>query len=227
MSDSAALPDNVVRLIVGGKEGKLTTPAGDQVPVRVFERGGDQLMLVLMLEADEWLQAGSEEQFALEYVSNQGLVRFVGEGVLEGRDLVRFTVATDGEVVQRRDYVRVEAAQPVVLGFAPGEAAINAHAIDVSGGGMLLSGADSLLLDSTVRFSLLLGPRNPPIEGRGHIVRSDVRGRRGLVFDDISSADRQRLIHFVFECQRLALAKTKSSRNASVQQLPSRRANPS
>ena len=227
MSESAGLPDNVIRLIVGGKEGKLTTSTGEQVPVRVFERGGDQLVLVLMLAADEKLRAGTKGQLAVEYVSNQGLVRFVGEGELEGRDLVRFTVVADGEVVQRRDYVRVEAVQPVVLGFAPGEAAINAHAIDVSGGGMLLTGADSLPLDSTVRFSLLLGTQTPPIEGRAKVVRSDVRGRRGLVFDDISSADRQRLIHFVFECQRAALAKTKSSRNASVQQLPSRRANPS
>jgi c-di-GMP-binding flagellar brake protein YcgR len=114
-----------------------------------------------------------------------------------------------------------------VLGFAPGQEAIHAHAIDVSGGGMLLSGADSLPLDSTVRFSLRLGAQTPPIEGRAHVVRSDVRGRRGLVFDDITSADRQRLIHYVFEGQRVALAKTKSSGNASVQQLPSRRATPS
>ena len=29
----------VIRLNVGGKEGKLTTPVGSHIPVRVYERG--------------------------------------------------------------------------------------------------------------------------------------------------------------------------------------------
>jgi hypothetical protein len=225
MSDAAGLPDNVVRLITGGKEGKLTTPDGEQVPVRVFERG-DQLVLVLMLEAGEDLQHGSTEPLSLEYVSTRGLIRFSGEATLEGRDLVRFRVAAEQEVVQRREFVRVDAVQPVVLAIGPYGEAINTHAIDVSGGGMLVTGPD-LPLDSSVRFSLHLGANLAPIEGRAHVVRNDEQGRRALVFDDISSADRQRLIHFVFECQRAALAKTKTSGNAPVQQLPSRQANPS
>ena len=224
MSD-AGLPDNVVRLISGGKEGKLTTPAGEQVPVRVFERG-DQLVLVLMLAAGEELQPDSSEPLSLEYISTQGLIRFSGEATLEGRDLVRFTVAAEREVVQRREFVRVDAVQPVVLAIGHHGEQISTHAIDVSGGGMLLTGPD-LPLDSSVRFSLHLGASLEPIEGRAHVVRNDEQGRRALVFDDISSADRQRLIHFVFECQRVALAKTKTSGNAAVQQLPSRRANPS
>lgn len=225
MSDAAGLPDNVVRLISGGKEGRLTTPAGEQVPVRVFERG-DQLVLVLMLEAGEELEPSSSEPLSLEYVSTHGLIRFSGEATLEGRDLVRFTVAAEREVVQRREFVRVDAVQPVVLAIGPRGESISTHAIDVSGGGMLVTGPD-LPLDSSVRFSLHLGANVTPIEGRAHVVRNDEQGRRALVFDEISSADRQRLIHFVFECQRVALAKTKTSGNAPVQQLPPRRANPS
>jgi hypothetical protein len=225
MTDAAGLPDNVVRLITGGKEGKLTTPGGEQVPVRVFERG-DQLVLVLMLEAGEELQPDSSEPLSLEYISTQGLIRFSGEATLEGRDLVRFRVAAEPEVVQRREFVRVDAVQPVVLAIGHHGEQISTHAIDVSGGGMLLTGPD-LPLDSSVRFSLHLGANLAPIEGRAHVVRNDEQGRRALVFDDVSSADRQRLIHFIFECQRVALAKTKTSGNAAVQQLPSRRANPS
>ena len=225
MTDAAGLPDNVVRPITGGKEGKLTTPGGEQVPVRVFERG-DQLVLVLMLEAGEELQPDSSEPLSLEYISTQGLIRFSGEATLEGRDLVRFRVAAEPEVVQRREFVRVDAVQPVVLAIGHHGEQISTHAIDVSGGGMLLTGPD-LPLDSSVRFSLHLGANLAPIEGRAHVVRNDEQGRRALVFDDVSSADRQRLIHFIFECQRVALAKTKTSGNAAVQQLPSRRANPS
>jgi c-di-GMP-binding flagellar brake protein YcgR len=39
------------------------------------------------------------------------------------------------------------------------------------------------------------------------VVRAADEGKRALVFDQISRTDRQRLIHFVFERQREALAK--------------------
>jgi c-di-GMP-binding flagellar brake protein YcgR len=72
---------------------------------------------------------------------------------------------------------------------------------------MLLTGPDSLQLDASVRFTLNLGHGLMPISGRGHVVRVEGGGRRALVFDEISHADRQRLIRFIFERQRDALAK--------------------
>jgi c-di-GMP-binding flagellar brake protein YcgR len=88
-----------------------------------------------------------------------------------------------------------------------GEAGTKGHAIDVSGGGMLLSGADHLELGSIVRFTLSVGAGLPEIAGWARVVRAAEQGRRGLVFEQISADDRQRLIHFVFERQREALAK--------------------
>jgi hypothetical protein len=197
----------VIRLNVGGTEGKLTTPVGSHIPVRVFERGGDFLMLVLMLDATEELAPDTTEPLVLEYVSTRGLVRFRGQGVLQERDLVRFEVSAEPEVTQRREFVRVPAVQTVLLAGAEDARPIDSHAIDLSGGGMLLSGADGLELDSLVRFSLNLGSGAGEIDGRARVVRAGGAGRRALVFEEISRADRQRLIHFVFERQREALAK--------------------
>jgi hypothetical protein len=201
----------VIRLNVGGTEGKLTTPVGSHIPVRVFERGGDFLMLVLMLDAGDELAHDVVEPLLLEYVSPRGLVRFHGQAVLQERDLVRFDVSAAPEVTQRREFVRVPAVQKVEVAKGPGVGAgadaIDAHAIDVSGGGMLVSGADSLPLGAHVRFSLHLGPGVAPIEGNAQVVRAADEGKRALVFDQISRTDRQRLIHFVFERQREALAK--------------------
>jgi hypothetical protein len=208
--------DNVVRLNVGGKQGKLTTPVGGHIPVRVYERSGDYLMLVLMLDAGDELSHDVVEPLLLEYVSPRGLVRFHGQGVLQERDLVRFDVSAAPEVTQRREFVRVPAVQNVEVAKAHGGGvrgdqvngdAIDAHAIDVSGGGMLVSGADSLPLGAHVRFTLNLGAGVPPIEGSAQVVRAADEGKRALVFDQISRTDRQRLIHFVFERQREALAK--------------------
>lgn len=206
----------VIRLNVGGTEGKLTTRVGSHIPVRVFERGGDLLMLVLMLDAaEEELapDAGEElgdggdsgEPVMLEYVSPRGVVRFRGQAVLQERDLVRFEVSAAPEITQRREFVRVPAVEDVVV--ADSQSPVKTHALDLSGGGMLLSGADHLKLDSAVRFSLKLGAGMPEITGAARVVRADEQGRCGLVFEEISEEDRELLIHFVFERQREALAK--------------------
>jgi len=199
--------DKVVRLNVGGKEGKLTTPVGSHIPVRVYERGGDYLMLVLMLDAGDELSQDVVEPLLLEYVSPRGLVRFHGHGMVQERDLVRFDVSAAPEVTQRREFVRVPTAQKVEVAKARGGDPIGAHAIDISGGGMLVSGAEALPLGAHVRFSLNLGAGMAPVEGHAQVVRAGDEGKRALVFDEISKSDRQRLIHFVFERQREALAK--------------------
>jgi hypothetical protein len=197
-------PDNVVRLIAGGLEGRLLTAAGEPLPVRVFERGGDELMLVLMLADDgERVTPG----MTLEYTSARGLVRFRGELERAGRDLVRFHVRSEAEVLQRREFVRVESVQQVVLAGENGELTIDTHALEISGGGMLLSGPQSLELGSKVRFSLHLDPEDAPILGAARVVRAAGAGHRALMFDQITAADRQRLIHYIFERQRAALAR--------------------
>ena len=66
---------------------------GSHIPVRVFDRGGDFLMLVLMLDDGEELGQDVLEPLVLEYVSTRGVVRFEGEAVLQERDLVRFEVS--------------------------------------------------------------------------------------------------------------------------------------
>jgi PilZ domain len=204
----------VIRLNVGGTQGKLSTPVGSQIPVRVYERG-DFLMLVLMLDAAEELAPDAAEELApdvaeplvVEYVSPRGVVRFCGQAVLQERDLVRFEVSAAPEITQRREFVRVPAVQNVALAGGEGSAGIKGHAIDISGGGMLLSGADHLELDALVRFTLKLAAGTDEIAGWARVVRADDEGRRALVFEQISEDDRQRLIHFVFERQREALAK--------------------
>jgi c-di-GMP-binding flagellar brake protein YcgR len=192
---------------VGGTEGKLTTSAGSHIPVRVFERGGDFLMLVLMLDDGEELGEDGADALELEYVTPRGVVRFRGEATLQERDLVRFEVSAAPEVTQRREFVRVPSLQNVVLGDDPSAGKIVTKAVDLSGGGMLLSRAGGLELDSVIRFRLDLGQHVGEIEGRARVVRSDREGRRALVFEEISKRDRERLIHFVFERQRDALAK--------------------
>jgi c-di-GMP-binding flagellar brake protein YcgR len=110
-------------------------------------------------------------------------------------------------VVQRREFVRVDASQPVVLIGEEDGSVVSAHAIELSGGGMLLAGPTALTLEASVRFTLNLGPGHLPISGLGHVVRVEGGGRYAVAFDAITHSDRQRLIHFIFQRQRDALAK--------------------
>ena len=198
-----------VQLIRAGHQGKLTGPAGEHVPVRVFERGSDVLMLVVLLDADTGLAPEPVEPVLVEYSSAHGLVRLRGEAVVEQRDLIRFRPCAQPEVLQRREFVRIDAPQPVVLQSERDGETIRTHAVDVSGGGMLLRGLEELEDGHRLRFSLELGDDEAPVEGMARVVRTDSAGHRGLVFEAISSVERQRLIHFIFDRQRAARAKTR------------------
>ena len=53
MSEFLFQAPSSVRLIPAGHQGKLTAPGHETMPVRVFERGSDVLMLVVLLDADD------------------------------------------------------------------------------------------------------------------------------------------------------------------------------
>ncbi len=209
MSESGSQPLAEVRLIPAGFEGTLSATGHEHVPVRVFERGGEALMLVVLLDSDSGIEPDPTEPALLEYSSGHGLVRLHGEAEIEKRDLIRFRPATPAEVLQRREFVRIDAPQAVVLtDDRPGEPLVT-HAVDVSGGGMLLRGLEDFKEGHRLRFSLELGAEEPPITGSARVVRAGDDGERGVIFEGISSSERERLIHFIFDRQRAALAKTR------------------
>ena len=199
-----------VRFHPAAREGHLHAPGRETMPVRVFERGRDALMLVVLLDADTGEPADALDPMLLEYSSTRGLVRLQGRAEMEERDLIRFQADGPAEVLQRREFVRIDTAQPVLLTDAADGAPIATHALDLSGGGMLLQGGEPLEAGQRLRFSLDLGPGEPPIVGTARVVRTEDAGQCGVVFEAISSTERQRLIHFIFDVQRAALARTRT-----------------
>ncbi len=195
-----------------GRSAKLK--AGDTIdwPVQISSREGDELMLVLLAKGEGVeLDAGTQgsEPVMLETTSDHGIVRFAGDAQLEKPDLIRFRVRDVPEIEQRREYVRVRAPRQVVLAVSGTGTIDSAYSLDLSGGGMLLSGPDTLQLDDNIRFRLHLDSTSPPIRGRGRVVRVAGENQRAVVFEDISRQDRERLIHFIFDRQREARARTR------------------
>jgi hypothetical protein len=208
---SGTAPDvsGVVTPHPSGQQGRLITPHGVQLPVRTFERG-DEVVLVVMSEFDTDLFNGLLEPSMLEYASTRGVVRMRGEAVFEQHSVVRFHILGDTEVIQRREFVRVHTPQQVLLGDnQPVDEVREAHTIDLSGGGMLVSGAKHLQIGDTVRFRMRLGDDPATISGTARVVRARKDGKRALSFEEIDEGDRQRLIRFVFQILRTAAAKTR------------------
>ncbi len=138
----------------------------------------------------------------------------VGVDITTDRGLVHFDARVadvrDGEVleldvglrklIQRREYARVDALLEVTV--APG---IRAVAVNISGSGAVVSRLDGLAPGETVDLALQLAPHDQPIVIRGHVVRACDARLRAIHFDEVSRADRERIVHFVFERQRLEL----------------------
>lgn len=207
MSIPADSASSNVRSLPGEGQGVLTTPAGEELPVRTFKRGTD-VVLVVLVDADGHAPEDHLESAELQYNSVRGVVRLHGEAVFEDPSLIHFRPDAEPEVTQRRSFVRVTAPQPVTLDAGVG--AHYAYTVDISGGGMLLVGADALTPGETVRFAVAIGPDDTPVEGRARVVRIRDDGKRALVFEQIDEDDRQRLIRFVFECMRTARARTRA-----------------
>jgi hypothetical protein len=207
MSTQADSADSNVRSLPGEGQGLLTTPAGDELPVRTFKRGEDVVLVVLTNDEDH-AKDDRLETAELAYTSMRGVVRLHGEAVFEDASVIRFEARGEAEVSQRRSFVRVSAPRPVRIEYDE-IVERRAHTIDISGGGMLLVGADGLKPDQQVRFTMSLGPHELPVSGLARVVRIRDDGKRALVFEEIDEEDRQRLIRFVFECMRNARAKTR------------------
>lgn len=204
--DTPPRPSNV-RSLPGSGQGKLITPEGGQLPVRTFERG-QEVVLVVLVDVEEHEESDRLDPADLEYTSVRGVVRLHGEAVFEDRSLIRFRARGEPEVMQRRSFVRVHTPQAVTLNSGdPGQRRV--HTVDLSGGGMLLTGAEALQPDQTVGFTMALGDDLPAVEGQARVVRIREDEKRALVFEQINERDRQRLIRFVFECMRTARARTR------------------
>ena len=207
MSTPSETETSNVRLLPGEGLGKLTTGDGEQLPVRTFKRGRD-VVLVVLVDSDTHDEDDRVPDADLEYTSVRGVVRLHGEAVFEDRSLIRFEASGPADVSQRRSFVRVTAPQPVTL-EDEGRGKRLAYTVDVSGGGMLLAGADELEPGTRIGFAMVLGRQSVPVRGMARVVRIRDDGKRALVFEEIDEEDRQRLIRFVFECMRTARARTR------------------
>jgi hypothetical protein len=200
------LPMHYLQPIRSGSSAVLTIDDEQSLPVS-FVQGGEEIVLRLLGDPGSALDRPAGE-VVVESATSRGLMRLRGTAVRDDADLVRLTLDGPPQLVQRRQFVRVIAPQDVTLDDESGWYTTT-RSLNISGGGMLVSGPADLDLDREIHFALSLGEELAPVTGSGRVVRAASNKQRAIVFEEIRQADRERLIRFIFDRQRAALAITR------------------
>jgi PilZ domain len=193
--------------------GRLWAPDGFSVPVSITQRA-DDVLLVIMAGAAEFTE-GPLSYLTLESTAGRGIVRTPGAAELLEPNLLRFVFDETPELVQRREFVRVTVAKRVVLESVEdeGEVLADGLTVDISGGGMLvqLPRAAELPANTDVYFTLYLGltEYDDQVSGTAKVIRKLAGNRAAIDFSGIDQREQERLIRYVFERQRIALAVTR------------------
>jgi PilZ domain-containing protein len=187
-----------------GQTVMLVAGAGSKLPARVLESTPDTVLVAIMV-AGETLAASELDGLVVEFTDSHGRVRLTGAASLDDPadpTILRLNHPLSVEVLQQREYVRINSARPVVVYGPPDQVPVQSYTVDLSGGGFLLAGPGSLRIGDEVQFQLIVTRDVLMISGTGKVVRVDSSGRLGVQFESITEVDRRRLIRFIFECQR-------------------------
>ncbi len=107
-----------------------------------------------------------------------------------------------GNVPHQRANVRVAAQRPVTAYVGAQRTPVQTFTIDISAGGLQVSGLADLQKGEPFEFELTLAPGEPPVKGTGTVVRTDPKGRCAISFTSITREAESRLDHFVFDYLR-------------------------
>lgn len=112
----------------------------------------------------------------------------------------------------RRDHARIDVVRPVAMvpdGFRVGW--LNGFTRNVSAGGVLVAGAEALGAGDRLRLRFELETEEDLIDLLARVVRADETwGLRGLRLERVPERDRERLVRFVLDRQRRALAELRA-----------------
>jgi c-di-GMP-binding flagellar brake protein YcgR len=188
-----------------GEAVQVITAAGAAIGARVKGAGAATFLLQLEHAEPDPLVLLADKAVSLEFTNGRGVCRIVGTAKSAAGDAA-LRVDTTGpiELVQRRDYVRVEAFVPVTYQpVGPDGWTVVANTLDVSGGGFRIAAAEGLRIGDMMRFTLELGEGEEPVHAVAQAVREAGEDEFGMRFVEILERERQRLVRWVFARERL------------------------
>lgn len=188
-----------------GQDVYVITPAGMPIDARVEEVGSGEMLVMLFTTDRDPVDKLAGDTVDVQFVNRRGVCRI--EGVAHrskgAATALRFKATGDVRVIQRRNFVRVDAVVPVQYHPIGKDAwRVDTHTLNVSGGGFLLASPEGVRMGETMEFTLDLGEgegyEGGELTAVGIAVRQTDGGALGIEFVNISEDDRKRLIRFVF-----------------------------
>lgn len=166
------------------------------------------VVISLVVSPTSEARALQDPDAVLEFTGQRGIYRQKGIARFDvnGGSAVRFVSEQEPELVQRREFVRVDVNIPVSVTIKDNPWPTEFDALNLSGNGALLSkpqgGTGRLGVGMFVWMKIPLYDGKEPIEARGSVVREAGRGTMGVRFDHISEAHQERLVHYVAREER-------------------------
>jgi hypothetical protein len=188
-----------------GKHVMVTLPGGDSLPAHIEDADATSVTVALLLKAHMSLSLFRDRMARVEYADNKGLHKYSCT-ILDALPGDRLRLSHDREdVVQRRDYFRVEAYAPLTITTreeSPRTLETSSH--DMSAGGMLIADPIAIPAETIIDIQIKV-TEGSPVKAVGRVIRNTGDGRSAVQIVEIAPGDRQELMRYVTERQRAAL----------------------
>jgi c-di-GMP-binding flagellar brake protein YcgR len=188
------------------RRGSIEVPDVGSLPALVDVEAG-HATAVLLVRTLHVLDDVVGRQVAIDVATSRGLLHYEARvaGVRDG-DVLDLEVATPRELIQRRAFARVDALLQVTVASGVATAAVN-----ISGSGVVLSAREGLAAGDAIDLTLWLSPHEPPIAISGRVIRQvgEDTHHWAVHFEHVHEADRERIVRFVFDRQRVELQRSK------------------
>jgi hypothetical protein len=157
---------------------------------------------MLLVRPLQSLAATVGRDITLDIATNRGLLHVDAQVLDAPAGEVLELLTGHSELIQRREFVRVDAFLEVVATPVPAGAPIPAAVVNISASGAVVSRLAALKTGDEVRLELRLAPLEPPLEIVARVVRESDEQFRAVHFEQIQESDRERIVRFVFDRQR-------------------------
>lgn len=190
-----------------GQDVYVIAPLGSPIKAIVQDVGGATLDLELFSGMRDPMERLDGERVAVQFASRRGICRIQGDARRSrlGATAMQFHAVGKSVLIQRRDYVRIDAVVPVTYQpIGMGGWTVETNTLNVSAGGFLLPEPEGVRLGQELRFTIELSEDDQPLEVTAKAVRETAGGALGFQITGIDKHERDRLMHWVFARERLA-----------------------
>jgi PilZ domain len=181
----------------------VSLPTIGDVAATVEHIDDESLHLVLPIDTRRDLRSLRGAPATVSYATRRGVHELAAAVVPGPGGALILNRTGHDKVVQRREWFRVDTAVPLTVIWESRRA--TGTALNLSGGGLLITDTIGLPIGAEVALELQVGAGHAPVPARATVMRDAGPERRGLRLDHITAEDRRRLVRFVTERERLSL----------------------